>query len=186
MPLPLGHAAIGLVTCEICKTPSGANPFKWKTVPSLLLVIVLANLPDIDIILGLLIDGNGYAYHRGPTHSLLFALMMGYAVHHILRLSDKLPQVSFGSCFLIIGSHLVADCIFTSSPVSFFWPLEVHWIGGQEEWGDIFSTVFLKEYQDLDILAGSVITIVAIKWIRKYIYKTKHRLLMGKATQRAN
>jgi hypothetical protein len=50
MPLPLCHAAIGLTTYNLCsKSKSAFND--WKVV---VFVAVLANLPDIDVVIGLL------------------------------------------------------------------------------------------------------------------------------------
>jgi membrane-bound metal-dependent hydrolase YbcI (DUF457 family) len=186
MPLPLGHTAIGLVTHEISKTHLTSDTDRSTAIKTLMLVVILANLPDIDIIVGLLIQGNGYAFHRGPTHSLLFALIMGYIISRLTCLSDKWPTLGTGTCVSIISSHLLADYFLTDAPVSFFWPLEVHWSSGHEKWADIFNAVFLKEYQDLDILIGSVLSICFIRWMRKFIHRSKYRLSMGKGVHRVN
>ena len=81
MPLPLGHAIIGLTTQNLYSQERSV--FKpWKLT---LFIILLANLPDIDVLLGLIFAGNGNAFHRGATHSLLFSLVMGYAFSHAWR-----------------------------------------------------------------------------------------------------
>ena len=70
MPSPLGHAAFGLAVHELQpKGTSNLGPAK-----TFILVSVLANLPDIDVLLGLIFCGNGGAFHRGVTHSILFVL----------------------------------------------------------------------------------------------------------------
>ncbi len=62
MPLLLGHAAIGLTTHDMCCKNNLAFSW-WKVV---VFVVVLANLPDIDVVIGLLLQGNGCVFHRGP------------------------------------------------------------------------------------------------------------------------
>jgi hypothetical protein len=186
MPLPLGHTAIGLAVYEICKPPHSTPPSRWRRISYILLVMVLANLPDIDILGGLLSQGNGYAFHRGPTHSFLFALIMGYGIHQVLRRSNQLPQIGAGTGVFIISSHIMADYVFTDAPVSFFWPLEIYWCGGHEEWSGIMHEVLLKEYQDLDLLLGSLLAIIAVRWLRKTLRRSKYRLWINKGTQQAN
>ena len=68
MPLPLGHAAIGLATHKlIFRNGSVTNNMVLAV-----FVTVLANLPDIDVLIGLLLRGNGMAFHRGSAHSFLW------------------------------------------------------------------------------------------------------------------
>ena len=72
MPLPLGHTAIGLATYELANNyDSGLSRVKI-----FIFVTFLANIPDIDVFAGLLLEGNGNAFHRGPTHSILFAIVL--------------------------------------------------------------------------------------------------------------
>ena len=67
MPLPLGHTAIGLLTHDIIEPPQAVQsdgtgpvvPFLGSRLKTFLLVTLLANLPDMDVIVGLLVDGNG-------------------------------------------------------------------------------------------------------------------------------
>ena len=148
MPLPLGHAAIGWTTHALV---SRKNPslHDWRQV---IFVTLLANLPDIDIVIGLLLYGNGSALHRGPTHSLLFALLAALLASNTWRLGHLFPRVDFGICFLPILSHVLADFFFTSSPVSFCWPFEVHWSGGYTGWADIFNSVLFDSVQDVGIV----------------------------------
>ena len=101
MPLPLGHTAIGLLTYECaCKKTARFNRLKM-----LIFIIILANLPDIDVIFGLILKMNGNAFHRGPTHSLLFAVIAGLFASQLLRIGSLFPKVSFLSCTALILSH---------------------------------------------------------------------------------
>jgi hypothetical protein len=150
MPLPLGHAVLGFTAHDLCS--KDASVFhQWKLA---LFVLVLANLPDVDVVIGLLFQGNGNAFHRGPTHSLFFALLMGVLASVAWRIWSQIPRVSFRICFLVILSHVLADSAFTASSISLFWPLEVNWSSGYSGWRDIMGSVFLKGYQDVGIIIG--------------------------------
>ncbi len=159
MPLPLGHAAIGLTTHELFSENTSALD-QWKTI---LFVVAMANLPDMDVLFGLVFTGNGNAFHRGPTHSLIFVVFVGLLASNVSKLYSKMPKMGFRSCFLVIFSHIMADLLFTTSRVSLFWPLEVHWAQGFTGWVDIMFSVFMKISQDAEILIASVLLIL-LKW----------------------
>ena len=162
MPLPIGHTAIGLATYELSTNNNSAlNNFKI-----FIFLTILANMPDFDVIVGLLIKWNGNAFHRGPTHSLIFALIMGFLASRAWKFSSQIPRMRFDICFLIILTHILADLFFTSSPVSFFWPLEVSWSSGYSGWNDVLTSVFFREYQDFEVIIGSAILIILIRLIR--------------------
>ena len=164
MPLPMGHAAIGLASYEL----NTNNHSALTSLKIIIFITILANMPDFDVIVGLLIKWNGNAYHRGPTHSLLFALTMGFLASKAWRFSSRIPRMKFECCFLIIFSHIVADFFFTSSPVSFFWPFEVSWSSGYSGWGDILTSVFFHGFQDIGIVIGSTVLIILAGLIRRY------------------
>lgn len=162
MPLPLGHTAIGLLTHEAAeKQPPAGERLKW-----FFLITVLANLPDTDVILGLLVDGNGSLFHRGPTHSLLFALGAGYLVSLVSRHWRILPRIRFRTAAALIFSHVLADILFTVSPVSLLWPLELNWSAGYSNWADVVHSVFLGGFRDLGLVLGSALLVIAIRLVR--------------------
>ena len=70
MPLPMGHTAIGLATYEL----SVNNNSALNRLKIIIFLAIFTNLSDLDVIVGLIIKWNGNAFHRGPTHSLVFAL----------------------------------------------------------------------------------------------------------------
>jgi len=147
MPLPLGHTAIGLATYEVCTNASGFA--RWK---QLLFIVVLANLPDVDVLIGLIVQWNGQAYHRGATHSLLFALAAGYAASRLAKWWRMAPRWGFYPCVLLISSHIVADALLTASPVSFWWPIEIYYSTGHAGWSDVLHTVLFDGLQDAGVL----------------------------------
>jgi membrane-bound metal-dependent hydrolase YbcI (DUF457 family) len=162
MPLPLGHTAIGLLTHETIEAqPKTGERLKW-----FLLITVLANLPDADVIVGLIVDGNGNLFHRGPSHSLLFALLAGGLISLGSRYWRLLPQIRFRTAFALILSHVVADVLFTASPVSFFWPLELNWSLGYSSLVDVVHSVLFEGFRDLGLVVASLLLVVLIRLAR--------------------
>lgn len=162
MPLPLGHSAIGLAAHEVSAKET-ALP-RWKYV---IFVAILANLPDVDVIVGLFLRDNGSAFHRGPTHSLLFALIMALAASLAWKAWAQIPRLRFGVCFLVLFSHVLSDLFLTNAPVSLLWPLEVNWSLGHCGWTDVLNTVFLGAFQDGGIVLVCVLIILANRAFRK-------------------
>jgi membrane-bound metal-dependent hydrolase YbcI (DUF457 family) len=158
MPFPLGHTAIGLTTNELL---TGKATFaEWKTI---LFIAVLSNLPDLDIAAGLLIHGNGCAFHRGPTHSLAFALLAGLLAANAWRLRSGIPRLKWTSCSLVILSHVIGDLLFTQSPVSLLWPLEVHWATGFNGWGEVLMPIFFEAYRDAGIILVCLLVMITAR-----------------------
>ena len=164
MPLPIGHAVIGFTTRRIFSAEESGFG-RWKT---LLVVLLLSNLPDVDVLLGIVFQGNGNVFHRGPTHSLMFAFVGGFLATRILELWSRLPKFSFKVSFLLILSHVVADLVFTSSPVSFFWPITVNWSYGTIELRHVVNLVLFGNYRDAEIIIGFVFVIILHRTIPKF------------------
>lgn len=162
MPLPIGHTAIGLAAFESARSAHENGSRLAKVI----FIMVLANLPDIDMLLGLLLQGNGAAYHRGPTHSLLFAVICGFLASRLWRLWRTIPRMGFGLCSLLIFSHVAADMFLTSTPVSLFWPLEIHWTQGHSNWGQVFNMVLFQSIQDIGIAVSATIYVLALRFMR--------------------
>ena len=162
MPSPLGHTAAGLALYDLCFTSNG-NGSLWRTLGC---VLILANLPDIDVLLGLMVHGNGQVFHRGPTHSLLFALGMALLACNAWRCWSKIPRLRFLLCFLLILSHVVADAILTAYPVSFWWPFELHVSVGYSGWKEVATSVLFGAFRDLGIILTSAMLIFLNRVIR--------------------
>lgn len=162
MPLPLGHTAIGLATYELMNRRE-SNTGRLGLMAA---VVLLTNLPDLDVLIGLILEGNGNLFHRGPTHSLLFALIAGYLASKAAKRWPRLPQLGFGTCFALVVSHILGDFLFTSSPVSLFWPFAVHWSSGFSTLRDVVHSVLFQGLQDLGIIMGSAVAIGLTRFIR--------------------
>ena len=156
MSLPIGHATIGFTAYSLF-CGNGLSLGRWKAP---LGILVLSNLPDVDVVIGLILRGNGSAFHRGPTHSLIFALIAGFLASRLWNLWSQRPGLSFRTCFMLILSHILADAVFTSSPVSFFWPVIVNWSGGHSGLTQVVSLVLFGNYQDVTIIFGCAFVIL--------------------------
>jgi membrane-bound metal-dependent hydrolase YbcI (DUF457 family) len=149
MSLPLGHMALGVTAYDFCA--DGVSVFRhWRTA---VFVAILANLPDVDVVVGLVLQGNGSAFHRGPAHSIAFALLMSLIAANVWRILPQAPRIGFNVCFVIILSHLLADYFFSGGHVSFFWPLAVQYSHGFKGLGDVFIAA-IQVYQDLGVIMG--------------------------------
>jgi hypothetical protein len=93
---------------------------------------------------------------------------MGLIASRAWKFSSQIPRMKFGICFLVILSHTLADILFTSSPVSLFWPFEVSWSTGYSGWGDVFNSVFFQGFQDVGIIIGSLISIILVRLAKRY------------------
>lgn len=163
MPLPFGHAAIGLATYEVS---TGTSAFgRWK---NFVFIVLLANLPDIDVVVGLLLKLNGNAFHRGPTHSLVFALLGGLVAFYAGRRWLKMASFGYLRSVLMIFSHVIADAVFTDSPVSFFWPFELHWSSGYRNWTDVVHSILFEGFRDGWIVLGCALAIVLFRSVRSW------------------
>jgi membrane-bound metal-dependent hydrolase YbcI (DUF457 family) len=158
MSLPLGHAVIGLTVYD--STSDSADPSVFRSWKVAAMVVVLSNLPDIDILFGLLYSGNGGLFHRGPTHSIFFACIMGLIAANGWRIWKGMPRVRFHQAFILIASHLAADFFFTDAPLSLLWPFELSLSSGFQSWGDVIHSVVFRALND--IAAIMICTIVII------------------------
>lgn len=92
------------------------------------LFAVLANLPDVDLPIGLLLKGDAQAYHGGVTHSFFFAVVMGLVASLLLRRRFAI-RWSWPAFSLTVASHVLMDS-FTGTNIgvhstrgyALFWP----------------------------------------------------------------
>ncbi len=168
MPLPLGHSAIGWAVYETAKTSSSSTACHTVRgrIASYAYITLLANLPDLDVLFGLLVYGNGAAFHRGPTHSLLFAVLAGYLASKGWRLLSGIPRFGFGLCAMLVFSHVAADMLLTHSPVSLLWPLELNLTPGHSDWGQVMHMVLFQSLRDAGIAIGCMIYVSLLRFLR--------------------
>jgi membrane-bound metal-dependent hydrolase YbcI (DUF457 family) len=111
MPLPIAHALVGaaIVTATL-PNPSPAQ--NWKT---LLIGSALSVSPDLDYFFET-------TQHRGFTHSLLFALIVGTLCFAVTRFAKIRVALACAAAFL---SHGLLDYATTKTMpgVELFWPV---------------------------------------------------------------
>ena len=123
MPTPIGHAlggiAVGYVVAAYRRrSGSSSRQFgiPWAGLGcSVLSLSTIAVLPDLDLLFGM---------HRGMTHSVTAALLIGI-VYGLFQRTDRFWVGT--AAFLAYGSHLVFDwCGVDTGPpsgVMAFWPV---------------------------------------------------------------
>lgn len=160
MPSPLGHAAIGLVVHNVCSREK-IGFRQWREAS---FVCLLAILPDIDVLVGLLSQGNGNAFHRGYSHSLLFILCSAFVASVAHRLWSQIPRITFGICFALVLSHVLADFLLTDYGVSWFWPFGRTWAApSYAGWGDVMHDFLRQTARDAGIVIGCGILLAGIR-----------------------
>ena len=176
MPLLVTHTFIGMVVKQFGFKDISCK--RWKT---FVFILVLANLPDIDFLLGFIFAGNGYAWHYGFTHSIYFALVAGFFISRsggifllifqkISWLSWRIPRVNFLFCFSLISSHGLADFISSGKIALFFHPLganlPVRYLG----FPGFLKILVNYTFQEIRIIAVCIIIIIFIQLV-KFVFK---------------
>ncbi len=97
--------------------------------PQLVLLVLLANLADVDFLFGLGTGANANALHHGFTHSLAAAVFVALAVSCLWRIAASFWRSAI-LYFLAYSSHLLIDLCTgtklgwnaTASGIPLFWP----------------------------------------------------------------
>lgn len=174
MPLPLGHVAVGAAVYFVCSDPS--TDFiknNWLALSGF--IFVLSNLPDIDFIFGLVYAGDGSIMHRGPTHTIYFALLFGWLTYWLSKYSTVIPDVGFFSCFLVILSHSILDIITDMWEMkSFSWEyfLKLFYFSSIKPpnnlgFFDIVNMVYKKSLGDYKIIIFGILVAVIFFLLKK-------------------
>lgn len=128
MPLPMAHAAAGLGAVLILPQSIRGSLTREQVGRFVLLLVILANMPDLDFLPGLAV-GDPHRYHHGISHSLLVALIMTAVAFWATRgIFSNIPAVRMFMCLLLATcSHALLDffSVDTSTPygVPLLWPL---------------------------------------------------------------
>ena len=117
MPSPIGHTLAGCAVALVL-IPSGM-PQAWE---AWALCLISANLADVDFLPGLL-TGNPRALHRGPSHSLMAALIAAGVGASLVTWSSMPWLTRAALIFLAYGSHVGLDYFTPGRGVLLGWPL---------------------------------------------------------------
>ena len=109
MPTPIGHSIIGLGVALAC-IPGRRLRDIVADRRTLILVLVLANLADADLLVGVLVYGRAARYHGLFMHSVFFAMVVAGLVMLLPR-----PAVPAWRWFVLalalLVSHPLADML---------------------------------------------------------------------------
>ena len=129
MPLPVEHNGIGLVCYPGFLDDKVTALTKRKKGILLLILVGLANLPDLDFLPGVFIEQPNY-YHHGPSHSIFLALITALAVYAITnKYFNELDNKKCSLMLIVTAiSHTLLDYFSrdTGHPygVPLLWPLD--------------------------------------------------------------
>lgn len=127
MPFPVAHSLAGAaIRSAVVREPDRACR------GGLLVAVVLANAPDLDLLPGLMI-GDPNRFHHGWTHSLLTAALVGLLVSWLARRERRARLFGLGAggtgCVVaaLLGSHVLLDMLTQDLRAPFgvpaLWPL---------------------------------------------------------------
>lgn len=137
MALPVAHSMVGLALAiwrffPICCSLKGAIKVAWQRRLELLICIIIANAPDIDLAIGMLV-GKINLFHHLVTHTLGWILLAALCLWLYLKFAVRRPPgFALWFVFLLMASHLLID-IFTADtrkPIGIMlaWPFsESYW-----------------------------------------------------------
>lgn len=116
----LTQIVLGIAVAELC----AGKELKNKT---FLYGALLGTLPDLDVIIGLLMNPvDGVLIHRGISHSLLLFLFLSPTIGKLISEIEK-EKISFYRAtimvFWCLFTHVLLD-MFTSWGTQILWPLE--------------------------------------------------------------
>lgn len=118
MPSPVAHSLIGIAIASAWLLPRATfrelPRHLWNHRIALAVGVVLANLPDIDFIPGLL-TGDLNRFHHQHTHTLGFVLFATFLVDWAWRRRADAPRTIGLLALALLGSHLVADLFIQDS-----------------------------------------------------------------------
>jgi len=126
-----GHVAVGLLTGRLHGGPQGAperrcpGSASWKT---LLAFAVLAALPDLDVLLVALGAADGGSIgHRGASHSLAMAVVMGALAALAARRFGWPTLRTAVAVAAAVASHTFLDLLGAEGKgLALLWPLSAH------------------------------------------------------------
>lgn len=110
MASTVGHAICGMVFFVVARRldPDIARHPIGK---GMLFFVLLANLPDIDLLTGYLFASDPLQHHWGYTHTLWFALLTGISTGWLLKVTGLHSGNAWGLLALVVGSHIAIDLV---------------------------------------------------------------------------
>jgi LexA-binding, inner membrane-associated putative hydrolase len=117
MPSPVGHTLAGCAVALALTPPQMSQAWQaWA------LCVISANLADMDFIPGLL-TGDPRRFHRGPSHSLMAAVVVAALGASLLTWWSVPWLTRAGLIFLAYASHVGLDYFTPGRGVLLSWPI---------------------------------------------------------------
>lgn len=117
MASPIGHTLTGLAIGRLAQPNDFRETFRW-----LLFAAFASNAPDLDFIAGIVGGGGINSVHRGPSHSIVAAIVFSILMAAILGRWWQHRRRIFWTSLALYGSHLFLDMC-THSGIPLLWPL---------------------------------------------------------------
>lgn len=120
MPLPIAH---GLIGASVIAATRNCTSLRLEG-HALLLGATLGILPDVDVFFALVL-GLGDRWHASFTHSILFALAVGWGAAHFMGRSNFREILLYA---IVVFSHALLDILTrkTWSGAALLWPFSTH------------------------------------------------------------
>jgi len=159
--------AVGHMSLAYLLGKGSAKPLRVK--PNIAALLVLSILPDIDILWDLF---TGTEIHRGPTHSIIVAIVAFIPLFIYLR-KRAVPY------FIALISHPLLGDFFVGGKLELFWPISNQQFGLHELGGpyiDIFSPINVAA--ELILFAGAMLLLYKSGDWRVFTSGKKSNLLL--------
>ncbi len=130
MASPIGHSLAGFLGFFL--VAENAQFLKYYSSKRLIITaILIANLPDIDFILGYLLYQDFNIIHRQFTHSVSVGFIVCIIIYFCLRFSRKIPYLFIVWLWGLYFSHILLDMLADDSNppagVQFFFPFTTNY-----------------------------------------------------------
>ncbi len=145
MPTSVGHSLSGLIAYMAL-----AGWKKWS-IRLVIIFVLLSNLPDFDFVPGWLI-GQPNLFHRGASHSMLLAFVIGLSAGVIVKTTRGGKFVpALMTVFILYMMHLVLDLFsadYSTMPgFQIFWPFSnEHYIAPTVIFANITRSSIVEEF----------------------------------------
>ena len=179
---PVGHTLMALAVGRACAGAVRRPDLGWYVFAAF-----AGNAADLDFLPGFLMDAP-FAFHRGASHSLLAALVVGLAVGLLARGRCERPWAVAGTAMACYLAHLLLDM----PQVPLFWPvssegLSIPWPGltlslpwaHDGQLADFLTVMFSTGFVRVAMIEAAVfLPIVAVAWL---VPGWRRRLANGRA-----
>ena len=110
------------------------------------LILVLSIIPDIDILIGDLLNTN---IHRGPTHSVIAAILVFIPIF-VFYHQKAVPY------FVALISHSLIGDFFIGGQIQLLWPLSTRQFGLHE-----LGSYYISLYNPINVVLESTLFVIA-------------------------